>query len=578
MNRWKRLFSLLAVFAMLFTMAACGTQKAADETTQAPTTAAQTTAPQTTEAPFDPMAKYDPPITIKVGWSVFDATFKAYGGETKEKNPWVDLYKEYGIILEEMWDVDPQQGTTKLNTAIASGDYPDIYGSKGELYVSRAKNGVSADVTDLLDKYATEHGKEYLNTGNGMGLEAGKVNGRLYGIPLIGNSYDSAMVLYIRNDWLKNLNMSAPTSIDEFMKVAEAFTKNDPDKNNKNDTYGIAIDGMKGFSTDSGLNSLFDMYEAYPGFADFKFTFVKSGVSLVWGGTLPGMKTGLEGLQKMYKEGWIPKDFGVMDTNKVRSEFASGKCGMIIQPIWGPLTYQNDIFKLQPQAEVISVPLPGQAPNSMAKGYLPGATNTFLCISSKSKNPEALVKIFNLGIEKLCYSTSSEEYDKYYGKPGTYTGMKFALWSGMTPLKNYDNFQKLSVAVPKKDPTGLNAEQTSNYNSILKYLEFTSVDGSNAEYCTGWALHHVFVNPNGSYAVMDKLIRADNFGKCEYTAPMTDLMTEKYPTLHTMALETVIKIITGEPVSSYDTFLSNWAKLGGDDVTKEANEWYSANK
>lgn len=44
-------------------------------------------------------------------------------------------------------------------------------------------------------------------------------------------------------------------------------------------------------------------------------------------------------------------------------------------------------------------------------------------------------------------------------------------------------------------------------------------------------------------------------------------------------METIVKIITGDTsVDSYDDFLSNWKKLGGDEVTKEAQQWYDANK
>ncbi len=44
--------------------------------------------------------------------------------------------------------------------------------------------------------------------------------------------------------WTK-LGLEAPTTLDEFMEVAKAFTFNDPDGNGKDDTYGYCafIDG-----------------------------------------------------------------------------------------------------------------------------------------------------------------------------------------------------------------------------------------------------------------------------------------------------------------------------------------------
>ena len=38
-------------------------------------------------------------------------------------------------------------------------------------------------------------------------------------------------------------------------------------------------------------------------------------------------------------------------------------------------------------------------------------------------------------------------------------------------------------------------------------------------------------------------------------------------------------IVTGEqPVSYFDTWVSSWMQKGGEQVTKEVNEWYAANK
>ncbi|MFS0778212.1 hypothetical protein ABC255_19705 [Neobacillus sp. 3P2-tot-E-2] len=40
-----------------------------------------------------------------------------------------------------------------------------------------------------------------------------------------------------------------------------------------------------------------------------------------------------------------------------------------------------------------------------------------------------------------------------------------------------------------------------------------------------------------------------------------------------MELEMVTKIILGESIGEFDKFVENWKKLGGDDITKEVNEW-----
>ncbi|MNI81013.1 hypothetical protein D3C73_1375910 [compost metagenome] len=54
-------------------------------------------------------------------------------------------------------------------------------------------------------------------------------------------------------------------------------------------------------------------------------------------------------------------------------------------------------------------------------------------------------------------------------------------------------------------------------------------------------------------------------------------MSQKGATLDKLQEETFIKILTGSaPVSDYDTFVENWKKLGGDQITEEVNEWYNS--
>lgn len=54
-------------------------------------------------------------------------------------------------------------------------------------------------------------------------------------------------------------------------------------------------------------------------------------------------------------------------------------------------------------------------------------------------------------------------------------------------------------------------------------------------------------------------------------------MSSKFSTLDKLALETIVKIISGDSVDSYDTFLQSWEALGGTEVTREAQEWYDQN-
>ncbi len=69
--------------------------------------------------------------------------------------------------------------------------------------------------------------------------EAGKINDEYYAIPKEYNEFLSINVRGYRSDWLENVGLTTPNTIDEFYEVLMAFTYNDPDQNTINDTHGF---------------------------------------------------------------------------------------------------------------------------------------------------------------------------------------------------------------------------------------------------------------------------------------------------------------------------------------------------
>lgn len=53
--------------------------------------------------------------------------------------------------------------------------------------------------------------------------------------------YDVSLCRYIRGDWLDKLNISLPTTIDEFYEASLKFTYDDPDSDGLDNTSGFYI-------------------------------------------------------------------------------------------------------------------------------------------------------------------------------------------------------------------------------------------------------------------------------------------------------------------------------------------------
>lgn len=574
----KRLMALFIAGVLAGSMAGCGNETDGETENQSSGSSAEKTSEE--ENGEKNLYGYDDPVTIKVGLS-FASDFEFKGDEDAENNAWMDLYRENNIIPEILYNVDASQADTKLSTAIMSGNYPDIIGTTLNDYTGYAKNGVVADITEAYEKYASDELKEYMNADGGTALESLKIDGKLYGLPKVGNSYDSVPLMFIRQDWLENLGLEVPDTMDELMEVAKAFTHEDPDQNGKDDTYGLAIDGVNVFSNTIGdANAVFYAYDAYPGPDSMAFVEGEDG-KVTWGGTnTDGMKKGLEFLKELYEDGALAKDFITMDSDSIFEEAGSGRCGIWFGPMWAGMVPQGNAIKADPDAHVASYAIPSGT-GEAAKPLIKASIESVYCVSSQCENPEVLIKLMNLSVQKLCHPENDEEFYRYYGDTENYSGWKTALTGTLEPLKNYENYKKEFAALESGDTSELNTEQMSDYSNMKAYLdakESGTFDPEDAVMSAGIQTYTVFGDPQGAYAALDEMIQADSFTYAVYNTAPTEKMADSQATLSKMAVETVVKIITGQSVDAYDDFLDNWYTMGGEDVISEAQAWADENQ
>ena len=527
---------------------------------------------------------FDDPVPLNIGVA-YNSDFSWAPGESVEDNAWWNLYKENGFDLKLMYSVDGTQADTKRTTAIASGTYPDIMYVSGTDMVKYAQTGVIADITDAYDAYATDELKEYIAVGGDGALDSAKVDGKIYGIPQVFDNHSAAMMMFIRQDWLDNLGLEIPTTMEDLKKVALAFTEQDPDGNGQNDTYGLALNGKDGFTYWSGLQAFFEGYGAAPGHWNGQFTFIEKDGEVVWGGSLADeMKAGLTDLQEMYGNGSLAKNFGTMDYNRLLEDIGSGKCGIWFAPNWGAMVPAIDAMKTDINAHIVTAKVPDGMGEGSSKPYIPTIPNGYFVVSSKCENPEALVKMCNLSVQKLCYPADAEEYAMYNGKTGEYSGWKTAITPLTSPTESIDCVQDIYDSVSSGNLDGLSDSRRVTADTIVAYQDAVA-DGSladklaadDADVESGISNYTVYGDPLGGGLTMLKLIDDKNFNYSAYNYVPTESMSNAYSTLNSMALETLVKIITGDSVDSYDDFLASWEALGGADATEQANEWYAAN-
>ncbi|MFK7694308.1 hypothetical protein [Paenibacillus sp. HJGM_3] len=556
-SRFRMAIAATTVFALL---AGCSSSTTTEpNASNAPSPSG---APTGSSAPTSVNGKYDPPIditTVGQNWSVI----KYANGESRTDNAWTKAYSDQlGIRLKYNWVVDSTQYATKLNLSLTSGDLPDFLSVDGVQFKQLLEADLIQDLTEVYKQYAPESYKNMIQQSGPKPMQAATVNGKLMAFPFTGNGKEATQVVWIRTDWLKKLGLSEPKTMDDLFKIAEAFTTQDPDGNGKNDTFGFALD--KDFSYHSFVGFV-NSYHAY------RNMWIKSSQgSLVYGDVQPEMKNALGKLQDLYKKGLLDKEFPVKDTAKVNEDLAAGKVGITFIDTSAAAGVLQKVKDNNPNAEWDAYPLLS-IDSQPAK---PQVTSTgpiaYWVVKKGYKHPEAVLKMIDFFIQSY-YLTKDEKVTQTY--ISSLEGVPNYLLTAASSYMPYNNLTTQtnvsSVLEGKKQVADLNPLDRAWYNRIIEFK-----NGNNAY----WGINKCF-GINGARSIAIKYIENNMLMENEFFVASTPVMSEKLATLEKLRDTTFINIITGSAgIDSFDKFVDDWKKTGGDQITKEVNDWYKTLK
>lgn len=552
----------LTLVLMLALTAACSKSNDTAESGGAKTTG-EVQASAGGKETVDVNAKYDPPITVTTVRDQ-DASISFKQGEDFDNNNWTKAYKdELGIVIKHKWIVPNDQYDAKLNTTIASSDLPDIFKVNGAQLKQLVDAGALADLTDLYGTYASELTKNAIESGP-LAKAAATFGGKLMAIPPDETAYEGGLnLLYLRSDWLAKLHLKTPTTWAELETVMDAFVNGDPDGNGKKDTFGLALSKDLYKSGIAESTSVFNAFGSHP-----NIWIDGPDGKIAYGAIQPETRNALAKLQEMYKKGWIDPEFGVKDSGKIAEDFANNKLGVNFGALWNPLYPLQDSITKNPGADWIVAPAVSatEAPFQYSADL---NFNSFMVVNKKMKNPEAFIKLMNFANDKLYGGTADPgvfHSEKVGDKQYDHFKMNVVIVGGSNPIGgNFGHYKKVTAALASGDPAGLNPEQKDYYDKIVS---FNGGERSN------WGTMRVF-GPESAYSVIEKVYehKDQNLKFTKFYGAPTKTMASKKSTLDKMQLETFTKIILGAPIEEFDKFVENWKKLGGDQMTREVNDW-----
>ncbi|WP_054956781.1 extracellular solute-binding protein [Paenibacillus dakarensis] len=524
------------------------------------------TEPAKAEAPDEGLkpvnGKFDPPVTITTVRRMAGAVqFK--NGETIDDNVHYRWVKDnLGIEIKNLWSVKDSNGAyaTKLKLALSSNEkMPDVLFASGQEAQMLIDSGKFMEVGELFDKYAGETWKKAMSEDPSVWHEFTR-DGKRYGIPNLDYDYNNDPVLWVRGDWMKKLNLDPPKTLDEYEKMLDAFTNGDPDGDGQKNTYGVST-GLKDSYGDSfGLGWVFGAYGSMP-----SFWIKKDDGTIAYGSVQPEIKQGLQKLKEWVEKGYIPQEAGIWNAEKAGAFMSAGSGGTFAGPYWSEAWPMGDLTKNNPGAELTTFTLP-TGPDGKSMHYGRHPYNGALFINKDMKNPEIFFHYANYMFDNVADPKPGSEFENGWAKGYD--------WDMVDGKVTYD-LEKVPGGGVRVFFYGLLDQgpriPSQNVQALVKIAESGKAETPYEKIWGG------FVPPIELQSATNVWNSREHSVKTAFTGGKTKTMESKWDYLKKLEMETYSKIVFGgESLDSFDKFVEEWNKQGGEQITKEVNEWYTS--
>lgn len=500
----------------------------------------------------------DAPVTITIG-KQFDTSNQSFPEGHDAEN--YNYYKEYaelksGVAIEYSWFL--ADDSQKVSLAVASGTMPDVMLVDQNAFDMLVASDMLMPLDEAFAAVAPGTILEQVYDVYHQAYEAAVVSGQLMALPNAVAQYENP-VLWVRQDWLDTLGLEAPTTLDELEAVARAFIENDPDGNGEADTIGLGL--YKGvfstYNSNDDANSIAALFGAYP-----RMWHEGEDGKALYGSVAEGTGKALEVLADWYAQGLIDQEFAVRDADEL---IVSGKCGLS----YGRWAYAGNQLKQSHAfdgADWVPVLCPLDDEGIYHSRFRVPA-GRYVVVSKDCKNPEKVLEIIKSEYEFHWYVDLDEEWTARR----TEYEQANVVWGVMpinVQLERTSIVEERALAFDQYLTTGSTEGMSDQLKGFITSYEEYLADPTNL---TGWSWL------KGMYQC-GMLTTSD---QCAYVEPVfwgtTETMEDVWTTLETLENETFVKIVMGEaPVDSFDAFVEQWYRQGGEMVTTEVQAYLDA--
>lgn len=467
MKNAKKLVALLLVLAMVLSLAACGNGGNSSTSSETSTSSAAEDSSaaeegetgddgETAEPGEFQLPIVDEPTTLSY-FVADDSNCAIMTTDWNDNEFYQEMERRTGVHLE-MEMVSSADYQTNFNLMIASGTLADLIYVGASYYAegvdAAIDDGYFLDLTDLVDEYMPNYQKvrtsdiqyELLSTTD---------SGRLGAVYELRQSKQGPWLgLWIRQDWLDDLNLETPVTFDDYHEVLTAF------KNEKGATAPLILNfsGSDGeFGTMSGGLNVLNSWQ------------LDETDKVNFGPYMDAWKEYVTIMNQWYNEGLIDPDFMATDERTAdMAKVVTGASGLFAALYTMPSVYEAASEDSNMNLAPVNPPVKNEGDEihiRLRDSYTSGNT----AISADCENPEVAMRwldylfteegalLANYGIEGDTFEFNEEgepEFtDKILNNENGWT-MTQTMASYLCPsagIANWSDWTRELAGVPEKD-------------------------------------------------------------------------------------------------------------------------------
>lgn len=284
------------------------------------------------KAASDPTAPYPETVTYTLVKMTASGDSLMPEGDTYENNAYTRFLKDFlNVQNKNVVEVSEDENyDLYVKRLISEDEMPDVMLVSSLDEVKRlTQEGVIEDLTDAYENCTSDTIKEIYDSYGSELIDSVTVDGKIMALPST-QVYYGCSLFWVRQDWMDELGLDAPKTLDDVEEIVLAFREN---KMGGEGNIGLACTAelVGTGSSNFSLDPVFGAFGAYP-----QIWVEDENGELQYGSLGNETKAALEYLNGWYEKGVLDENYMMRTTTEIGNLVKEGHCGAFFGWWWAP--------------------------------------------------------------------------------------------------------------------------------------------------------------------------------------------------------------------------------------------------